>query len=116
METINLNLVPGGCPPVCNASQDDIGRTIRLNLFDGSIPYNLNGSESIKLRVRKPDGTAATIPVTSSAGSYIDLVLSDDLTDVPGKVKCKLRIDSIGAHSFYIHVENKPEGGFIWNR
>ena len=47
MESFNLNIIPGKDRPVCHASQYDIGRTIRVNLFEGFNVFTLDGTEVI---------------------------------------------------------------------
>lgn len=108
MESIKLNLIPRLFPPTAHASQHDIGRVIRLYLFDDTIPYTLSGSESIKLRVRKLDGSQVTKAITNTASNYVDIITDEDLTSIAGRVYCKLRINSVGAKGFYLDVERQP--------
>lgn len=108
MQSYNLNLIPKHFPLICHASQYDIGRVIRLYLFDDAVPYTLSGSESIKLRIRKLDGGLVTKTITNTASNYVDIITDEDLTNVAGRVYCKLRIDSVGAKGFYLDVEKQP--------
>ena len=55
MQTINLNLVPGKVRPVVHASQYDVGRTFRCNLFDGSLAYTLDAAAEVSIEGQKPD-------------------------------------------------------------
>lgn len=108
METLNLNLIPGQPSKICHVSENDVGRVIRLKLVDGFIPYTLTGSESLKLRIRKPGKPIFTEAVTNTSDDYVDIVTSENMTDTPGRVYCKLRIGTIGAAAFYLDVEKKP--------
>lgn len=108
MEIINLNIIPDGPSPVAHVSQNDQGRVTRFNLFDGAVPFILDGTESIKLRIRKPNGITAEIPITNIAGSYIDIATTQQMTEIAGRVYCKLRIDDLGTKSFYYLVESQP--------
>ena len=57
MESNYINIIPEGETKTYNASQNDSGRTIRSELFEMPMAYTLDGSESIRLRYRKPDGS-----------------------------------------------------------
>lgn len=108
MEIINLNLIPEKFSPVVHASQLDAGRVTRFKLYNGPIPFQLSGQESIKLRVRKPNGQKMTIPVQNTSADYVDISTTEEITSESGKVYCKLRIDNLGAKSFYYLVDPKP--------
>lgn len=108
MEIINLNTIPDGHSPVAHVSQNDEGRVTRFNLFDGVIPFVLDGTESVKLRIRKPNGVTSEILIVNTADSYVDIITTKQLTDVAGRVYCKLRINDLGTKSFYYFVESQP--------
>lgn len=108
MEIINLNIIPDGPSPVAHVSQNDRGRVTRFNLFDGVIPFILDGTESVKLHIRKPNGKIAVIPITNTADSYLDIATTQQMTEIAGRVYCKLRIDDLGTKSFYYLVESQP--------
>ena len=108
MEILYLNLIPGSIPPVCEATQNDVGRTIRFKLVDGFVPKILSGTETLKLRARKSNGSIETLSLTNSESDYVDVVTTQDLTDTPGFVYCKIRIDGIGTQSFKMRVEAQP--------
>lgn len=107
METLNVNLIPGYYPcPVGHASLNDSDRTFRLNLYDDCVPYTLDGTESLTLRVRKVDGSSVMIPIENPAADHVNIVISSSLTDIPGKLYCKLGINNIRTKAFYIDVES----------
>lgn len=99
MEQISINLLTTGETPVCHVSQYDIGRTIRFNLISDSTgeAYTLDGSETINIRIRKPDGTETTESIASTSGSYIDFATSEETCDQSGENICELRISKAGA-------------------
>ena len=104
METLNLNLIPGEVLPVAHASQFDVGRTIRLNLFNGSSVYTLTSEDTLTLNAKKPDGTIITTPVTNTQSTYVDITTTEQLTACYGKVECEIGINTIGTLNFIISI------------
>lgn len=116
MESFNLNIIPGKDRPVCHASQYDIGRTIRVNLFEGFNVFTLDGTEVISISVRKPDGNVVTESVTNTSDSYVEFVTTEQMTACHGSNLCELKLekgaDVIGTMNFILEVEQDPlEGG-----
>lgn len=116
MESFNLNIIPGKDRPVCHASQYDVGRTIRVNLFEGFNVFTLDGTEVISISVRKPDGNVVTESVTNTSDSYVEFVTTEQMTACHGSNLCELKIekgaDVIGTMNFILEVEQDPlEGG-----
>lgn len=116
MESFNLNIIPGKDRPVCHASQYDVGRTIRVNLFEGFNVFTLDGTEVISISVRKPDGNVVTESVTNTSDSYVEFVTTEQMTACHGANLCELKIekgaDVIGTMNFILEVEQDPlEGG-----
>ena len=116
METFNLNIIPGKTCPVCHASQYDIGRTIRINLFENAAVYTLDGTETISVSVRKTDGNVVTASVTNTSDNYVEIVTTEQMTACHGANLCELKIekgaDVIGTMNFILEVEQDPlEGG-----
>lgn len=117
MEQINLNLIPGRTMPVAHASQYDVGRKIRFNLFEGDTIYTLDGTETVNVNVRKTDGNVVTeeLTVTASA-SYVEVVTTEQMTACSGSNLAEIQIikgdDTIGTLNFILEVEEDPmEGG-----
>lgn len=108
MEAFFIDLIPERRTQVYHASQGDNERQIRCNLFDGAEVVTLTGTENIRLRYRKMDGTISSISVPNTSGNYVIVTLPSDLTDTVGRVYCKLRINNIGAKAFYVDVERRP--------
>ena len=116
MEAFNLDIIPGRTCPVCHASQYDIGRTIRINLFDGVSVFTLSGAETVSLSVRKPDGNVVTAAVTNTSDNYVEFVTTEQMTACHGSNLCELKLeeggDVIGTMNFILEVEQDPlEGG-----
>ena len=115
METFNLNLIPGKNNPVVHASQFDEGRVIRVNLFEGSSVYTLDGTEVISISVRKNDGHIVTEAITNTSDSYVEIVTTEQMTACAGSNLCELKIekgsDVIGTLNFILEVEVDPLDG-----
>ncbi len=108
METYYIDLIPERGTPVFHVSQGDKGRIIRCNLYDGVMATKLTGTESIRLRYKKPNGDVSSFSVENTGLTYIDIPIPEEMTDNVGKVYCKFRIGGIGAKAFYVEVERRP--------
>lgn len=112
MEIVDLNLIPGEAFPVCHTSQFDAGRTIRFKLYDGSNVYTLSGTETLTLKVKKPDTTIVTTNLTNTSDDYVDIITTRQMCACPGKNVCEINIAngsvSIGTLNFYMEVEEDP--------
>lgn len=112
MEIINLNLIPGLNNPVCHVSQFDVGRTIRLNLFEGGASYTLSGSEVLYLIVRKPDNKTLERLVVNTSSNYVTFNTTEQMCPLPGKNICELKITNSGnaikSVNFLMIVEEDP--------
>ena len=112
MENVTLNLIPGLNNPVCHVSQYDVGRIIRLNLFEGSSIYTLSGNEIIRLNVRKPDNTILEERLANTSSTYVTFNTSEQMCPLPGDNICELSIENNGTliHSinFLMRVEKSP--------
>lgn len=112
MEQINLNLIPDGVKPVCHTSQFDVGRQIRLNLFEGSSIYTLSGSELLVLDVKKEDTCVVTVEVANTSSDYVIITTTQQMTACPGENICELKITNgttvIGTLNFIMEVEEDP--------
>lgn len=107
MQSNFINVVPEWSTPVYHAKENDNGRVIRCALCDGAAAYDLTGAEALTLRYKKPSGATGSIPVTNTGDDYVDITVPSAMTNEPGLVYCKLRINSIGAKSLYLHVERE---------
>lgn len=103
MEQQLINIVPEGSAKIYHASEGDEGRQIQLDLTE-----ELTGAEALTIRYKKPNGDVGAVPVPSTSGASITATVPGDMTDTPGFVYCKLRINGIGAKSFFVKVERRP--------
>lgn len=121
MEQIKLNTIPSGVPSVCHISQfDNTSRVIRCHLFNGSDPLTLTGSETIRLFMRKSDNSRAEFEIESASGSFIDLVITSEMSDIAGDSECKFQITdsekTIGTLNFKMIVEPDAYGESLKTR
>ena len=109
MEQVRIDLVPGGVTPNAHASQYDIGRAIRFLLYNGGSSYTLAGTETITVKVSKPDGSTATVSLTNTSSNYVDIVTEDGLLPDAGIYPCEIKVtngsDVIGSQNFNIRAE-----------
>lgn len=110
MENFNLNVIPSGVSPVCHVSQYDNGRQIKINLFSGTLPYELASGDTVTLNLRKPDNTIITASVSATAGNdYVVITTTEQMTAVVGETLGELKITNgstvIGTLNFIMLVE-----------
>lgn len=116
MEQIRLDLIPGKNPPVCHASQYDVGRTIRLNLVEGGSEYSIPSGTTAEIHIRKPDNNIISAAVTATQGNkYIDIVTAEQWTACAGTNLCEIVLTNggnvIGTINFILEVEMDPIDG-----
>ena len=112
MERIKLNLIPSGVAPIVHLSQYDDGRQFGIDLFEGESVYVLDGTETLTVNSRKPDGHVVTLSVTNTGTSSIDVDTVEQLTAVYGVSYAKLKIEkgsvTIATLPFLIDVSRDP--------
>lgn len=112
MERIKLNLIPSGVAPIVHLSQYDDGRTFGIDLFEGESVYVLDGTETLTVNSRKPDGHVVTLTVTNTGTSSLDVDTVEQLTAVHGVSYAKLKIEkgsvTIATLPFLIDVSRDP--------
>lgn len=111
MEKVKLNIVPKGKKTTCYASQNDNGRVVRFELFNELIPYILDGSETISIKVVRPDSEEilASIENTFEGKDYIDVVFNANMTEIAGVGECEITITDgetvLGSRNFDMNIE-----------
>lgn len=110
MEEIFLNLIPTGNHQVCHVSQYDVGRQIKVNLFEGSLAYELQEGDSLVLDIRKPDGVIISAGLAVEVGSTFAYIITiEEMCDVMGENLCELRLKNgtkdIGSLNFTMQIE-----------
>lgn len=112
MERIKLNLIPSGVAPIVHLSQYDDGRQFGIDLFEGESVYALDGTETLTVNSRKPDGHVVTLTVTNTGTSSLDVDTVEQLTAVHGVSYAKLKIEkgsvTIATLPFLIDVSRDP--------
>lgn len=112
MERIKLNLIPSGVAPIVHLSQYDDGRQFGIDLFEGESVYVLDGTETLTINSRKPDGHVVTLSVTNTGTSSLDVDTVEQLTAVHGVSYAKLKIVkgavTIATLPFLIDVSRDP--------
>ena len=112
MERIKLNLIPSGVAPIVHLSQYDDGRQFGIDLFEGESVYVLDGTETLTVNSRKPDGHVVTLTVTNTGTSSLDVDTIEQLTAVHGVSYAKLKIEkgsvTIATLPFLIDVSRDP--------
>ena len=101
-QTINLNLIPGGVPPVIHVNQYDIGNAaLILKLHNGFSEFTVPVSASVTLVGTKPDNTGFVYAAESVSGSMATVNVTQQMTALAGDVMCELRIrnEGTGANS-----------------
>lgn len=112
MERIKLNLIPSGVAPVVHASQYDDGREFAIDLFEGDSVYVLDGTETLTVNVRKPDGHLVVESVTNTSDSYVVISTTEQMVAVSGTNYAKLQIVkgsvTIATLEFLMSVSRDP--------
>ena len=105
-----LDLAPGQLRPVVNASQGDIGRPFKADLYWNGSPWAATGYTA-KLRGKKPDNTVFEYTATVS-GSSVTFSTTEQMTIISGPVECELVFsndgDIIASANFLLIVEASP--------
>ena len=112
MEQINLSTIPGVKYPVVHISQNDIGRTFKLNLFENDVKHNLDGTETLYIFGYKPDGNVFSYLLPSVIGNVVTVTVEEQMSVVYGDVICEISInkgtDQVNTNNFVISVEQSP--------
>lgn len=106
-QSINLNLVPCGSPPVVYASATDAGRVINATVYDGDDPYDVPTDATVTVHGRNGSGDEFSVSGTAS-GSVVTFSCTDAMTEDAGayisKMKIKTDSISISSQKFVIQI------------
>lgn len=107
-QTINLDLIPQGIPPIIHVSQYDKGQTWLFNVLKGGSAFSIPSGSAITIQGTKSDSTGFQYPCTY-AGSVVTAIEQQQMTVFAGDVPTELVItngdDLIGSLNFIIRVE-----------
>lgn len=111
MQSVMMEVIPGKILPMCYASKGDNKREIEMILVRDGEPYNLMGDEILNVTVRRPDIQIFTISVPNNGGNKFILTISSEVTEIPGRCSCSLRISEgeeqiYGLTNFILEVED----------
>ena len=107
-QKIKLNIVPGGVIPTVNVSQNDIGRVLQFELYDGLSVASITAGTTATIEGTKPDKHAFQYDATIS-GNVVTVNTVQQMVIVPGTVECTLTLtysgQVIGTALFFMEVE-----------
>ena len=87
-----IDVTPGGIPPVVNASQYDAGsRTIEFTLVSGTGDFVPPSGVKAEVRGTKPDGNGFSYEARI-LGRVVTVVITEQMTAAAGKVRCELAL------------------------
>jgi hypothetical protein len=107
-QTINLDLIPQGVPPVIYVSQYDKGQTWLFNILKGGSAFAIPSVANITIQGTKSDSTGFQYGC-SFDGSQVSATEEQQMTILAGDVPAEIVIASggaiIGSLNFIIRVE-----------
>lgn len=107
-QKIQLNIVPGGIIPSVNVSQNDIGRVLQFELYDGLTEASITAGTTATIEGTKPDNHAFQYSATIT-GNVVTVNTVQQMVIVPGTVECTLTLtynsQVIGTALFFMEVE-----------
>lgn len=107
-QTINLDLIPQGIPPIIHVSQYDKGQTWLFNILKGGSAFSIPSGSAVTIQGTKSDSTGFQYSCTYS-GSVVTATEEQQMTIFAGDVPAEIRItkgnDLIGSINFIIRVE-----------
>ena len=107
-QTINLDLIPKGIPPIIHVSQYDKGQTWRFLLFKDGSAYEIPEDAEVTIQGTKSDNTGFQYACTYD-GSEVVATETQQMTIFAGDVSAELAItrgdELIGTLNFIIRVE-----------
>lgn len=111
---IQTNLISSMCiPPIVNLKQydksvDSNGKTIEIELLNGTDTYSIPSSSNVTIRATKPDGTGYEYPCTYS-GNVVSIEVKEQMTVCSGRYLAEIRIvkgnNVLATTSFYMSIE-----------
>lgn len=108
--TFDLELQPGGAPPVIYASAGDVGRPFAASLYWNGTQWSATGTTAV-IRGKKPDKTVFDYSATVD-GSSVTFSTTEQMTIISGPVECELvfTLDSsiVATANFILVVEESP--------
>lgn len=93
-QTIYLDVVPGGLPPIVNVSQFDEGsRTLHINLYASSGEFEIPAGSTAKVQGTKRDKKGFSYSAELS-GAEVVCDVTQNMTAIAGRVYCEVVIEN----------------------
>lgn len=110
VQHIKLNIIPGGVLPVVHVSQyDHNAGGLVFDIYNGGEVYELPEGTTASIEGTKPDEYGFLYPAADVSGHSVTIDVMEQMTVVPGKVICELRLahqqDNVGTINFILAVE-----------
>ena len=112
LQTIYLDLVPGGLPPVAHVSQGDTGaRKLVFRIMENGQLVYTRGLNAI-VKGKKPDGAYFSYECDTGYDYQIIRGCTAQMTAAPGQTECELQLTTptgiLGTLNFILDVEADP--------
>ena len=112
-QTINLNLIPSGVPPVIHVSQyEQQSNAFNFKLYNGATVFSIPNNAAVLINGVKPDGNVFSFAAASYSGNTAICNCEQQMVAVAGSVVCELRVrtasEIIGTCNFILQVEEAP--------
>lgn len=108
---MNLDIIPNGAIKRVHISQNDVGRTLTFNLFNGSTQYTIPVGATVKIQGTKPSGFGFS-ETCSVSGNVVTVDTTETMTDEYGYIETELVIDDgtdvLGTANFILAIEKNP--------
>ena len=109
--TFKLDLTPGAARQVIHASQGDIGRPFKAELYWNGTHFDADDYDAL-LRGKKVDATVFEYDTPVIDGYYVTFYTAEQMTVIGGPVECELVFvdgsDEVASANFVLIVEDSP--------
>ena len=109
--TFKLDLTPGASRQVIHASQGDIGRPFKAELYWNGTHFDADDYDAI-LRGKKVDATVFEYDTPVVDGYYVTFSTAEQMTVIGGPVECELVFvdgsNEVASANFVLIVEGSP--------
>lgn len=112
-QTIDLNMIPSGVPPVVHVNQYETQlNAFIFNLYKGNEPFAIPNNAAVLFNGLKPDGNVFSFAAASTSGNTAICNCEQQMVPLAGDVVCELRVrtasEIVGTLNFILRVEEAP--------
>ena len=112
-QTIDLNMIPSGVPPVVHVNQYETQlNAFIFNLYKGDEPFAIPNNAAVLFNGLKPDGNVFSFAAASTSGNTAICNCEQQMVPLAGDVVCELRVrtasEIVGTLNFILRVEEAP--------